>query len=87
MASINHNPLSLLGAYVRGEYVISQDDFRLTFSFDGIVELVVVNLDPSQPPEFFVAGDFHTVEKCTTFEVVKPAPASRVSPISAVRTH
>lgn len=85
MASINHNPLSLLGAYVRGEYVISQDDFRLTFSFDGIVESVVVNLDPSQPPEFFVAGDFHTVEKCTTFEVVKPAPSGKVSSISGVR--
>lgn len=87
MASINHNPLGLLGAYVRGEYVIAQDDFRLTFSFDGIVESVVVNLDPSQPPEFFVAGDFHTIEKCTTFEVVKPAPAAKVSSISGVRIH
>lgn len=78
MATTNNNALELLGAHVRGQYVIDNDDFQLRMSFDGIVESVVVNLDPSLPPEFFIAGDFHDLNKCTSFEVIKP---SKVVPI------
>lgn len=87
MANPKHNPLALLGAHVRGSYVIHGDDYRLACSFDGIVESVVIDLDPQHLGEIFVAGDYHDLGECEEFQIVAPpAIADRATrPISATR--
>lgn len=87
MATKKHNPLDLLGAHVRGQYVIRDNDTRLECSFDGIVESVVADLHPEHHGEVFVGGEYHHLGDCTEFEVLlPPALADRNIPsISAVR--
>lgn len=87
MATQKHNPLDLLGAHVRGHYVISDSDTRLECSFDGIVESVVVDLHPDHHGEVFVGGEYHCLAECSEFEVLlPPALADRNIPsINAVR--
>ena len=87
MATLKHTPLQLLGAHVRGSYVTRCDSVSLACSFDGIVESVVVDLDPKHRGEVFVAGDYHSIADCDLFEVVKPAAqADRgIASISSVR--
>lgn len=87
MANPKHNPLALLGAHVRGSYVIHGDDCRLVFSFDGIVESVVIDLDPQHLGDIFVAGGYHHLGDCDEFQIVAPpAIADRATrPISATR--
>ena len=87
MANPKHNPLALLGAHVRGSYIIHGDDCRLACSFDGIVESVVIDLHPELLGEIFVAGDYHDLGECEGFQIVAPpATADRSTrPISATR--
>lgn len=87
MATQKHNPLDLLGAHVRGHYVISDTGPRLECSFDGIVESVVVHLHPDHCGEVFVAGEYHCLAECSEFEVLlPPALADRnIASINAVR--
>lgn len=87
MATKKHNPLDLLGAHVRGQYELTDNDYRLQCSFDGIVESVVVDLHPDDRGQVFVAGEYHDLSQCRDFEVLlPPALADRNVPsISAVR--
>lgn len=87
MATLKINPVDLLGAHVRGSYVIRDESTCLACSFDGIVESVVVDLDPEHQGEVFVAGDYHSIADCNLFEIVAiPAQADRTTrPISSVR--
>ena len=88
MATIKHNPADLLGAHVRGSYVyLETDDLRLTCSFDGIVESVVLNLDPSHGADVFVAGEYHSLDECRDFEIVLPPAMAdhSIASTSAIR--
>lgn len=87
MATQKHTQLDLLGAHVRGQYVIRDQSSAFEFSFDGIVESVVIDLHPEHAGAVMVAGEFHAINDCTRFQIVAPAAlADRKTPsITAVR--
>lgn len=87
MATKKHNPLDLLGAHVRGQYVLRDGSVAFECSFDGIVESVVADLHPDHLGEVFVGGEYHYLGDCTEFEILlPPALADRNIPsINAVR--
>ena len=87
MATQKHNPQDLLGAHVRGQYVLRDEVSALECSFDGIVESVVLNLDPSHGADVFVAGEFHSLDECRDFEIVLPPAMAdhTIASISAIR--
>lgn len=83
-------PLDLLGAHVRGSYRIEHNGSSWTFTFDGIVESVVVNLEPGEGVEFLVGSDFHCTADCDVLEIVAPAstsPYGRLGACTALRAH
>lgn len=83
-------PLDLLGAHVRGTYSYDYKGTSWTFSFDGVVESVVVNLRPGDGVEFYVGGDYHSTADCDSLEIVAPAstsPAGRLGACTALRAY
>lgn len=71
MATLNATcPTALLGRHVTGCYSFCGD----TYSFEGVVEAVVMPAPGSQHQiEFYVSGEYIALADCERFDVVPPS--------------